>query len=229
MWIAATGAAPGTLCVPHTSHIFLFLLNKRAPPLVMSTLAELIQPVRLPSRLMISYHVSSCVIVAPCARALPSLDRRSRPRFPGLFYPIGPPACSLPSLCSLSAFASCLCAPSSPPLPSVDAAAGPWSSPSLRVVRSASLPLSFAFGFDFPFPSMGLMSSLLCAAFFFFWSSFPYPLLPPISAEFVCSFVAATYDEQGQCKPRGRRMMGMVSGPCMPATARMVIGIRFDG
>jgi len=97
MWIVAAGAATGRVCPAHITH-FLFLLNKRAPPLGMSTLAELIQPVRLPSRLMISYRLSSCVIVAPCARALTSFDHRARPRFPGLFYPIGPLACSLPSL-----------------------------------------------------------------------------------------------------------------------------------
>ena len=86
----------GWLQVPSTPP----MLRPKRILLGMSTLAELIQPVRLLSQLTISYHVSSCVIVAPCAHALPSLDCRAQPRFPGLFYPIGPPVCSLPSLCS---------------------------------------------------------------------------------------------------------------------------------
>jgi hypothetical protein len=76
------------------------------------------------------------------------------------------------------------------------------------VVHCDSLPLSFAFGFDFPFPSIGLVSSLHGA----FFSGLHFPirffLLCVYDDEFICSFVAATYDERGECKPGSWRMMG---------------------
>lgn len=76
-----------------------FLLIKWGawPPMSVSMIPWLLWTVRFPPWCRIFYCVSLLVRVAPYTHAFLWLDRCGRPGLPSLFYPIGPPACSLPS------------------------------------------------------------------------------------------------------------------------------------